>query len=38
MNHFNTSIDALIAWTLSPVDRHSPIDGPARSAANGPAA
>jgi hypothetical protein len=38
MNDFQTSIDSLIARPLSPDDRPLPIGGPARPAANGPAA
>jgi hypothetical protein len=38
MNLFKTSIDALIAWSLSPDGQPSVVGGPARLAANGPAA
>jgi hypothetical protein len=38
MNLFKTSIDALIAWSLSPDEQPLVVGGPARLAANGPAA
>jgi hypothetical protein len=38
MKVFTTSIETLIVWTLSPDGQPSTIGGPARLAANGPAA
>jgi hypothetical protein len=38
MKAFTTSIETLIVWTLSPDGQPSTIGGPARLAANGPAA
>ena len=38
MKPFKTSTETLIAWTLSPDGQPSSIGGPARLAANGPAA